>query len=268
MCTKHRVRAIPPRSPRLIVQKLIGPQPQRSRDWRYAPPAVSPDLRAGSEGDLETRIDEQPLPSDAGISDSVAAVRAMIDKTGARALLLVEWSSPVAGTLIQLPSVIVIEGSQDWDRDSLRNSLAAAAGKLWTTSGLGARWVSGTAGRHPIERLDGLGTLMFANNGRLLFVSNDGRLLAAVLDRTGTRPVAAAFTYAAGFRHLRERSNYESVMAALDFTSSSSHGGAPAFFSGNIASLSRVLSSVSEVGVTEEQKANATVQTVLYQMPQ
>jgi hypothetical protein len=30
----------------LIVQKLIGPQTDRSRDWRYAPMAVSPDIRA------------------------------------------------------------------------------------------------------------------------------------------------------------------------------------------------------------------------------
>jgi hypothetical protein len=53
----------------LIVQKLIGPEPQRSRDWIYAPLAVSPDIRTGGEGDLETRIDQQPLPSDAGIAD-------------------------------------------------------------------------------------------------------------------------------------------------------------------------------------------------------
>ena len=31
--------------------------------WRDAPLAVSPDNLAGNEGDLETHIDEQPLPS-------------------------------------------------------------------------------------------------------------------------------------------------------------------------------------------------------------
>jgi hypothetical protein len=167
-------------------------------------------------------------------------------------------------------SVIVLAGTRDWDRGSVRSAVTAAAGKLWTTSQLGAGWVNGTAGRHPIERLDGLGTLMFADRGPLLFLSNDSRLLGAVLDRVGTRPPAGAFTYVAGFRHLRERPNYERVMTALDFTSSAGNGrgGAPAFFTGNIASLGEVLSDVVEVRITEEERGLATVQTVVYQIRQ
>ena len=253
----------------LIVQKLIAPQPERGRDWRDAPSAVSPDSRAGSEADLETRIDEQPLPPDAGTSGSVAAMRAIVEKTGGRALLLVQSSAPAAGTFVRLPSVIVLENADagDWDIDSVRSSLATAAGKLWTTSQLGAEWVSGTSGRHTVERLDGLGTLAFAVRGRLLFLSNDLRLLTAVLDQAGTSPANAALTYAAGFRHSRERENYRRVMAALDFPASAGNGGgAPAFFSGNIASLSRVLSSISEMRMTEEQRGVTTLQTVLYRM--
>jgi hypothetical protein len=139
---------------------------------------------------------------------------------------------------------------------------------------LGAGWAGGSAGRHPIERLDGLGALMFAIRGRLLFLSNDSRLLAATLDRVGTASPAGAPTYAAGFRHVRERDNYRRIMAALDFSSPAgspefgqeSRAGEPAFFSGNIGSLSRVLARVAEVRVMEEERGNATVQTVLYQM--
>jgi hypothetical protein len=249
----------------LIVQKLIAPPAQRWRDWREAPMAVSPDSRAGSEGDLETRIDEQALPPDAGTSGSVAAIRDMVEKSGGRALLLVQSSAAAGGAFVRLPSVIVLENADagDWDIDSVRSSIATAAGKLWTTSQLGTGWVSGTSGRHPVERLDGLGTLMFAVRGRLLFVSNDLRLLGAVLDQAGTSPGNAALTYAAGFRHSRERESYQRVMAALDFPASAT---APTFFSGNIASLSGVLSSVAEVRVTEEQKGMATFQTVRYQM--
>jgi hypothetical protein len=252
----------------LIVQKLIGPSRSNTGDWRDAPSAASPDNPAGSEGDLETRIDERPLPSDAGISDSIAAVRAMIDngQTGRRAFLLVQSSVPLSGPFVRLPSVIVIDGVEDWDRDAVRASLTDAAGKLWTTSQLGAGWASGTAGRHPVERLDGLGTLLFANSGRLLFLGNDAGLLASVLDRLGEKPATGAFDYAAGFRHLRERSNYGRVMSALDFNSSAGNDAAPTFFSGNIGSLSRVLANVAEVRVTEEQKGHITVQTVWYQM--
>jgi hypothetical protein len=254
----------------LIVQKLIAPQPQRFGDWREAPAAVSPDSPAGSEGDLETRIDQQPLPPDAGISDSIAAVRALVERTGSRALLLVQSSAPLSGPFVRVPSVIVLDGAKDWDRDTVRASLGAAAGRLWTTSQLGAGWAGGTAGRHSIERLDGLGTLTFAQSGRLLFLGNDARLLASVLDLVGATPPTGALNYAAGFRHLREQSNYERMMTALDFNSSAGNvhdlDHAPAFFSGNLGSLSRVLSQVTEVAVTEEERAGRTSQTVVYQM--
>jgi hypothetical protein len=250
----------------LIVQKLIAPPAQRWRDWREAPMAVSPDSRAGSEADLETRIDEQPLPPDAGTSGSVAAIRVMVEKSGRRALLLVQSSAPAGGAFVRLPSVIVLENADagDWEIDSVRSSLATAAGKLWTTSQLGAGWVSGTSGRHTIERVNGLGTLVFAVRGRLLFLGNDLHLLTAVLDQSGTSPANAALTYAAGFRHSREQENYQRVMAALDFPAPAT---APTFFSGNIASLSRVLSSIAEVRVTEEQRGMTTHQTVLYRIP-
>jgi hypothetical protein len=201
----------------------------------------------------------------------------MVDKSGARSLLLVQSSSSAAGPFVEMPCVIVLAGIQDWDRDEVRSSLTAVAGKLWTTSQLGAGWVNGMTGLHPIERLNGLGSLIFANRGRFLFLSNDSRLLAAVLDRVGTQLATGTLTYAAGFRHSRERSNYERVMTALDFTSPTGNAGfglayrrdgTPAFFSGNIAGLSRILSGVAEVRVTEQERGAVTVQTVLYQMAQ
>jgi len=250
----------------LIVQKLIGPQPQRVPDWRNAPFAVPEDASVGSESDLETRIDEQPLPADAGVSDSVAAVRAMVDRGPARTLLLVQSSSPQpAGTFVKIPSVIVLDGDADWDPGTVKSALTAAAGKLWTTSALGVGWVGGS-----IERLDGLGTILIANRGRLLFLSNDLGLLTAVLDRSSAASAATPLTYAAGFRHLRERSSYQSVMAALDFAPASSNAefgfyrNGPKFFSGNIRSLSDVLSGVVEIQVAEQDKGAVTLQTVSY----
>jgi hypothetical protein len=257
----------------LIVAKLIGSPEQHRRDWRDAPYAVSPDNRAGSEADLETRIDEQPLPADAGNADSVAAIDAMVRQAGAHGMLLVQSSSAAAGTFVQTPTAIVLAANTEWSPDSVRVALGNAAGKLWTTSQLGAQWVASTSGAHSVQRLDGLGSLLFVTRGRLLFVSNDSWLLASVLDRTRVPPAAGVFTYAAGFRHLRERTNYERVMAALDFVSPATNlgffraevRGVPTFFSGNLGSLSRVLSSVAEVGITEEDRGSATIQTVRYQ---
>jgi hypothetical protein len=250
----------------LIVEKLIGPQPQRTGDWRDAPLAVSLDSHAGSEGDLETRIDGQPLPPDAGISDSMEAVRAMVERAAPRAFLVVQSSAPASETFVRMPSVIVLDGAKDWDRDAVRAALTAAAGKLWSTSQLGAGWVSGTAGRHPVERLDGLGTLTFAVSGRILFLGDDARLFAAVLDHVGASAPSGVIDYAAGFRHSLERANFERVMTALDFGKSAEANDAPAFFSRNISSLSRVLLNVAEIRVTEEERGGVTTQTVVYQM--
>ena len=172
----------------LIVAKLIGTPAQHRRDWRDAPYAVSPDNRAGSEADLETRIDEQPLPADAGSADSVAAIDVMVRQAGVHGMLLVQSSSAAAGTFVQTPAVIVLAANAEWSPDSVRAALGNAAGKLWTTSQLGAQWVVSTAGTHSVQRLDGLGSLLFVTRGRLLFVSNDSQLLASVLDRAGVPP--------------------------------------------------------------------------------
>ena len=65
------------------------------------------------------------------------------------------------------------------------------------------------------------------------------------------------------------------IPAALDFTPSGGNvgfaqvnhpDGARTSFSGNIASVSRVLSQVTEIGFTQEQRGAAMVQTVRYQM--
>jgi hypothetical protein len=57
-------------------------------------------------------------------------------------------------------------------------------------------------------------------------------------------------------------------MSALDFAGSarSQRGGAPSFFTGNIGSLSEVFSDLVEIHVTEEERAQATLQKVIYQM--
>jgi hypothetical protein len=210
---------------------------------------------------LETRIDEQPLPRDAGIADSVAAVREMAAKAGGRAMLMVQSSMPASGAFVRLPAAIAIEGAAEWNRDAVRNALAEAAGKLWTTGQLGAGWASSAAG---VDRLDGLGTLEFAIRGRRLFVANDTALLGALLARDGSVATAGALTYAAGFRHTRERDSYRRVMSALDFTSTG--GNAPSFFSGNIGSMSEVLSNIAEMRMVEERRDAATRQTVTYRL--
>jgi hypothetical protein len=263
----YRAQAADPASTAaLIAQKLIGSPTQRARDWREAPNAIPEDQLAGSEADLETRIDEQPLPEDAGFAASTESIRALHAKAGVESVLLVECSAPLTGTFIHMPSTIVLSARGGWDPAAVQTALGEAAAKLWTTSGLGGAWTISNAAGYTVNQLDGLGSLMYVARGSLLFISNDLPLLTAVVNRAGAAQAPATpLTYLAGFRHTRERANFERIMTALDFGAGGPPG-APPFFSANVASLSRTLSNVSEVQVTQREQTGVTIQRVVYQL--
>ena len=75
----------------------------------------------------------------------------------------------------------------------------------------------------------------------------------------------SATTYAAGFQHARERGTFDVMMRALDHRVSNSET-APAFFSGNIASLSQTLLGIGEVTVSAVDSPDQTEQTVVYRL--
>ncbi|MBV9504306.1 MAG: hypothetical protein JO323_04790 [Acidobacteriia bacterium] len=258
-----------------IVSKLIASVAQQPLDDRISPAPAVLDAHAGSEADLESRIDEPPLPPENGRSAAVGSVQAIFDNNRPEAMLELQSSAPAGGTFVRTPAVLVVAGNAGWDGNAVRAALSSSVSSLWTTSGLGAGWVTATVGRHSAERLDGLGTLLYAIDGNLLFVGNDPARLAAALERVGdAAPETAGLTYAAGFRHRLESGNYQRMMGALDFygkdANASPFFGAgangPGFFSANLASLSRVLSSVTEVAVTEKQEGLVTRQEVVYRM--
>jgi hypothetical protein len=247
----------------LIVNKLISAPPPQAHDWRYAPGAMMLDQPTGSEADLETRIDEPPLPAGAGAADAIGAVRSLVREVGVNAILEVQSSEPSGGTFVRTPAALVLAASGVWNTDEIRQALSSATGALWTVSELGTGWVPGSAGQHTVDRLDGLGVLVFAVRGPRLFVANDPLLLAAILDRAGNTPSGSPIVYAAGFRHARESARYRTVMRALD---AANPPGGPAFFSDNLASLCRVFARVSEVSVRAEDRGDRLVQHVVYRI--
>jgi hypothetical protein len=245
---------------------------KQALDYRFAPEAAMFDARAGSEGDLETRIDEPPLPPDNAQAAAIRSLEALLQNKPVEAMLQLQSSTPADGTFLRTPSVLVLAGSAAWNNNDVQPAVTGAVSPLWTTSGVGADWIAATAGRHSVERLEGIGTLLYAIRGNLLFLANEPAHLAAALDRVGSSaPAAGNLTYAAGFRHSRESANYQRIMGALDFSAPGENtspfplnGNGPAFFSGNLASLSRVLSFVTEVGVTEHREGQVTRQEIVY----
>jgi hypothetical protein len=81
-------------------------------------------------------------------------------------------------------------------------------------------------------------------------------------------------TYIALFRHTHERSNFRLLMAQLDRAGNrgaadqqaeTAGGQGPAFFSGDVASLSRVFSRVESERVEEKDLGAKVTQTVTYE---
>ena len=115
----------------------------------------------------------------------------------------------------------------------------------------------------PSARQNGLYRITFAAEGPLLVIANDPDLLQTILARPRTTASASSATYAAAFRHARERSNYGRLMSALDF-GPAQPGQSPGFFSANIASLSAALRPIVRIQLTEQSTPDRVEQRVIY----
>ncbi len=255
----------------LIESKLLAPASLERYGNQYAPPEVSTDEAAGSEQDLETRIDEAPLPTDVSGGLNAAALRNLVAQAAPNAMLHIQ-SSAATERFVHTPSVIVLATAGDWDAARVREALSMTVETLWTTARLGVGWRQGSAGSHMVEQLDGLAPLQFSIQGGMLFIANDAGLLAGVLDRVGSAPVAVGASYAAEFHHAAARQDYMRIMQALDFGARSQSfffnpqgDRTPPFFSGNLASLSDVFRFVQSVAITHVDLPTAQRQTVVYQ---
>ncbi len=238
-----------------VEEKLLYPTPSGTRDNRVAPPTdVQAD--AGTETDLETRIDAPPVPSEQR-AGAMEILRPWL--TSANVTALAEYQSserPQGSDFVSTPAVIALLSSKDWDADAARNAFRAA---------LAARVSEGNSGT-----LDGLATRSIQIRGRVLFLATDAALLQQILATNAPQTGGQGADYIASFHHAGERDNFMRIMHDLDAAPAINNGvqfrnaGAAPFFSANLGSLSDVLSSVNTVTVTEHSNPNSIVQTVEY----
>ena len=254
----------------LIESRLLKPGTDIRPNGQYAPEAVSTDTSAGTEQDLETRIDEPALASAVSGELKAERLRRLISGASPEALLQIGTSATASG-FIRTPTVLVISAPANWDANAIRTALTSAVETLWSTSQLGVGWQATAMGLHAAEQLNGLATLEFAIDGKLLYLANDPTLLQATLNRSGAAPLPSGPAYAAEFHHALERADYLTIMRALDF------GGhpqtflfvpqgnrTPQFFSENLPSLSSVFSFVQSMMITRTENANSELQRVVY----
>src|SRR6185503_4702067 len=166
-------------------------------------------------------------------------------------------------------SAVVLSSSHGWNAEQMMKLIADGINAQASTAHLGARWtLDGN-----FQRLDGLLPLFFAVRGNTLILANDSDLLKALSAKPGTTPAAGGSEiFAAGFRHAQEASAFAHTSTLIDRANmrgsqdgSTDAGRTPAFFSGNLASFSRVFSGVVAESIVERRSGDNVTQTVTYQ---
>ena len=254
----------------LLTAKLLNPavaSAQRSPD--LAPSAPRGATAAGSEADLDTRIDEPEFPDDSG-QLLPEALQHLLSGDKLTAVVQVEETRAAADAVfIGTNRALVIVRQSAWDAAAVREAIVSAIEGMWTTTRLGAGWTEENRGKVRYFALDGLVPLAVGVEGNRLIVANSQPLIERMLSRTNAPLPPNIGIYAAGFRHDREGRNFAVWMRQLDSVRAPVNASAaapPQFLSQNLVSLSDTLSRVRSATIAAAEQGEAMKQTVTYEL--
>ena len=249
----------------VLEQKILAPRFGVAHTERLAPQVQLTSGETGAGTELETRIDVEPA-SRVTSQNAAGAFERQLEKTSPQAMLVLQASHKNAdGVLLNLPAVVGIAASNDWDVVSTQNAIQEMIAPGLTAARLGLQWreVKDAGGYY---ELDGLLPLQMAVRGKVMYLANDAGLLASVL-QTRNQSLSQPATYAAGFSHARERQKFYEFTILVD-QSSATRGAEPQFFSQNIASFSRVFGKLESEEIITRQTKDKIQQTVTYRWMQ
>jgi hypothetical protein len=254
----------------LLTAKLLDPavaQPERPANM--APPVPSAAGAVGSEGDLDTRIDEPELTDGVGrLFPEV--LKTLLNADNRTAVAQVEETRLAADAVfIGTNRALVVARQSAWDAAAVREAIRSAIENMWTTSRLGAGWTEMNRGNVRYFALDGLVPLAVAVEGNRMIVANSQTLIERMLSRTNAPTPTNIGIYAAGFRHERERRNFAVWMQQLDNVrapAKPSGAAPPEFLSHNLVSLSDTLSRVRSATIGATRQGEVMKQTVTYEL--
>jgi hypothetical protein len=261
-------------------QRLISRGAAPYRDLRMAPVADLSDVIAGSSGDLDTRIDEQPVP-ELPMARALDGLRTTIDAAHPSVMLVYSTangsaSSATDSVFVPMHSAVVVSASAAWDANAIQGALVEAMSARLTVGGVGLSWRALQKDGESWMQLSGLQPLAMAVRGENLVVASDPETLLQVL-RSAKREVRTSSEYVnartvAGFSHSAERAGFLRLSALLDRNHTAPGSGnsgavteAPTFFSGEIGSLSDTFKAMdAETFVEGPMENHAVRQTVVY----
>jgi hypothetical protein len=248
------------------IEEILFAQPGASTQQSKTAPMVAETGAAGSEIDLESRIDERPF------TQGLDPLKTLRDKLAAfhiDAMLDVSSTKVDSDQVYVRPhSVIALLSSTAWDADAILAALGSAAEGMWSNSGA-ATWRTAAGG---IRELEGLGEIAMAADGKLLVIGDSAAMVNAVFALRNRTPIAGA-AYAAGWRHARELPNFERMTRLIDFPQLPPPGpdeqqdaGEPPYFSGNLASLGRTLKRIDAATIVVHDAGAMLRESVTYKL--
>jgi hypothetical protein len=222
-------------------------------------------MDAGSEVDLETRIDERPITEN---RDSLKALRDALAAVRIDAMLDVSSAKIDANQVYVRPySALALLAETPWNAEAIRNALGSAAEGFWSNAGA-ATWRTGAGG---VRELEGLAKLAMASDGKWLVIGDSAELVNAVFARRN-RTALPGVVYAAGWRHARELPNFERITKLIDFpqlpvtASDGQPPSEPQYFSSNLAGLGRTLKRIDAATIVVHDAGTMLRESVVYRL--
>ena len=253
---------------RVLDEKLFGREIVAKPVDTEAPEADLSSPATGDAEDLETRID---TPAPVSASASTDALVQAIGAAGLDGVLTVDTTGVgKPGALWQAQhAAVALRTERSLEPGTLLPAVQAALRGSLTTTTLGLELKPESAGGHTFYVLNGPRPFLLAVEGRLCLLSDDRELLTAMLGRISASQAATPAVSIAGFDHAATRVPFARLTSLIEHTPAQSGGAdkpdAPAFFSGNIASLSDAFQRLSSERITTRHEGQTLRQTVLYQ---
>ena len=256
----------------VLQQKILAPTFGAAVAEKLAPQVQLGSGEIGTGSDLETRIDVEQAPRTANES-SAAGLLKQLEAASPQALLVLQGARKNKdGVLLNIPTVMVLSASGNWDLAGVQKAMQDVIAPGMTASSLGLQWreIRDAGGYYD---LDGLYPVQIAVRGKLLYVSNQAEMLSSVLQTKPAASPAQQVSYAAGFNHARERQSFYDLTTVADQSavaarSNGSQQREPQFFSDNVSSFSRSFARVAAEEVVGRQTKNRMQQTVTYHWSQ
>ena len=241
------------------IEEKLFPDATGAAAQSKSAPLITETQDAGSEVDLESRIDERPITE---TRDSFKTLRDVLVAAHLDAMLDVSSTWLDADQVFVQPhSAIALLANTAWNADAIRAALGTAAEAVWSNSAT-ATWRAGA-----VRELEGLGKLAMASEGKWLVIGDSAEMVNAVFARRNRTALAGA-AYAAGWRHARELPNFERMTKLIDFPQmpDPQAGGEPPFFSGNLASLGRTVKRIDAAAIVVHDAGAMLRESLVYKL--